>query len=458
VVDLLADYLARAEAGDLPVLPPSSPRELLATWPAEFPEDAGGPLRGLLERVIAEANHLHHPGYVGHQVSAPLPTAALCDLVAALLNNGMSVYEMGPSATVMERAVLAWMGSRLGFPSECGGVLTSGGAAGNLTALLAARQSRAGFDVWQEGLLGGAPLAILVAEQAHYCVERSARIMGLGTAGVVKVPVDARFRMQTDALPAAYQAATRQGRRVIAVVASACSTATGAFDPLEAIADFCEKQGLWMHVDGAHGASAALSPKYRALVRGIERADSVVWDAHKMMMIPALATAVLFRNGRRAHAAFAQEASYLFAEQEGVDEWNVAARTLECTKRMIGFKLYASLAVHGTRVFEDHVTHCFDLGKAFAQHLRAAEGFELPTEPDCNIVCFRYAPQGVSRGAELDALQERIRRRILADGKFYLVQTRLPDGLYLRVTLINSLTTEKELVRLIDAVREAARG
>ncbi|HLL83651.1 MAG TPA: aminotransferase class I/II-fold pyridoxal phosphate-dependent enzyme, partial [Longimicrobium sp.] len=341
VVDLLADYLRQARSGDLPVLPWVPPEELAPRWPARFPQKGGGDLPALLHRVVEEANHLHHPRFVGHQVSAPLPSTALCDMVSALLNNGMAIYEMGPSATAMEKAVLAWMAERLGLPASAGGVLTSGGSAGNLTALLAARQAKAGFNVWDEGASGGPPLAILVADQAHYCVERSARMMGLGAGGVVKVPVDPAFRMRADLLPEAFDKATREGRRVFAVVASACSTATGAFDPLEPIADFCQARGLWLHVDGAHGASAVLSPRHRGLLRGVERADSVVWDAHKMMMTPALVTAVLFREARRSFEAFAQEASYLYDEaRAGHDEWNVGTRTLECTKRMMGLKLY----------------------------------------------------------------------------------------------------------------------
>lgn len=198
------------------------------------------------------------PRYVGHQVSAPLPQAALASLASALLNNGMAVYEMGPVATGMERAVLGWLASRLGLPASADGVLTSGGSVGNLTGLLAARNARAGFGIWKAGAQAGPPLAVLVSEEAHYSVRRAAQLMGLGEAGAVRVETDARYRLRPEALDAALAAATREGRRVFAVVASACSTATGAFDPLDQVADFCEPQGLWLHVDAAHGGSAAL--------------------------------------------------------------------------------------------------------------------------------------------------------------------------------------------------------
>ena len=206
--------------------------------------------------------------------------------------------------------------------------------------------------------------------------------------------------------------ARRAGRHVLAVVASAGSTATGAVDPLEAVADFCARHGLWFHVDGAHGASAVLSPRYRGLLRGIERADSVVWDAHKMMLMPALITAVLFRDGARSFDAFAQEASYLFHGQQERAWHDVAQRTLECTKEMMALKLYTCLSVLGTRVFQDALEGSFDLARAFAHKLQAAEDFELAVEPECNIVCFRHTPRGVPEG-ELDALQARLRETLV---------------------------------------------
>jgi L-2,4-diaminobutyrate decarboxylase len=277
--------------------------------------------------------------------------------------------------------------------------------------------------------------------------------MGLGEAAVIPVAVDERFRLRPDALPEAL--AQAGARRVIALVASAGSTATGAFDPLAPIADFCAAHGLWLHVDGAHGASAALSPSLRPrLLDGIERADSVVWDMHKMMLMPALVTAVLFRDGRHCYEAFAQEASYLFAGRDPRAEWmNLANRTLECTKRMMSLKVYATLQLLGTRCFADYVEHTFDLARRFAARIAAAPDFELAVEPDANIVCFRHVPPGAS---DLDRLQQRIRQRIVESGRFFLVQTTLPRGLYLRTTLINPRTSEEALAALLDAVRTQA--
>lgn len=452
LVDQLADHLARTTRREGPVLPWAAPEVHVAGFPANFPEEPGGEVPALLARVLEQSHHLHHPRYVGHQVSAPLPLAALCDFVSAFLNNGMAVYDMGPVATAMERNVLGWMAGALGMPEGAGGVLTSGGSAGNLTALLAARQAKAGYDAWNGGASAGPPLTVLVPETAHYCLSRATRVMGWGSAGVTPVAVDANYRLRPEALEDALSAARRAGRHVIAAVGSAGSTSTGAFDPLDAVADFCAKHDLWFHVDGAHGASTVLSPRYRAQVKGIERADSVVWDAHKMMMMPALITAVLFREGQRSFDAFAQEASYLFSGQDTRPWQDVALRTLECTKEMMALKLYTCLKMLGTRVFGDAVTASYDLARRFADRLREARDFELAVSPDCNIVCFRHIPEGVP-AEELDALQVRLRESLVHRGDFYLVQTTLRGRVWLRTTLINPLTTDADLEALLDALR-----
>ncbi len=465
VVDRLADYLRAAlEDRNVPVLPWAAPAASLAAWPAEFAEHGGLPFAELLERAIAGSIHLHHPRFVGHQVTAPLPHAALAELAGALLNNGMAIYEMGPAATAMEHAVVRFLCGALGLgasgPSdpEPGGVLTSGGSLGNLTALLAARRAHAGFDCWQQGAGSGPPLALLAGADAHYALDRAAGIMGLGSAGLVRVPLDARRRLAPEGLKPALDAATRAGRRVIAVAANAGSTPVGAFDPLEEIAEFCAREGLWLHVDGAHGAAAALSSRHRGLVAGIERADSVVWDAHKMLLVPALVTAVLFRDARRSWDPFAEQAPYLFADAgpETDSAWfDVAHRTLECTKRMMAFELYAVLATFGPALLGDYVARCFDLGRRFGELLEATPDFELPVVPEANIVCFRYIPLGRDE-IDLDELQQRIRRRLIEGGGFYLVQTRLDGAVHLRTTLIHPRTSEGDLVDLLDEIRRAA--
>jgi L-2,4-diaminobutyrate decarboxylase len=490
VVDTLADALAASMKREGPVLPNASPAEMLERFRCAFEtgfpreQDAAPGLAGasaeesacagprepfvdalvaVLRDVVSASNRLHHPRYVGHQVTAPLPIAALADLTSSLLNNGMAVYEMGPASTAIERLLVRFFADRLGLPPGADGIFTSGGSAGNLTALLAARQ-RTGGDVFRDGLSPHERLVLVASDQTHYCVKRAAQIMGLGASGVVVVPTDAHFRMDPAALEQTLTSLAGRvegGRRtrVMAVVASAGSTSTGALDPLDAIADVCERHGVWLHVDGAHGAALALSDRHRDALRGIARADSVVWDAHKMMLMPALSTMVLFRDGRASYAAFAQEASYLFGGSDPEVEWqNGAVRTLECTKTMMALKLYVALRAFGRRFFAAYVERMHALAATFAEMIEASDDFDLATWPDFNIVCFRHVPSAARSDAAVDTLQDRIRDAVVKSGDAYLVRTELRGRVHLRVTLINPLTEPGDLEALLAAIRSAARG
>ena len=403
----------------------------------------------LFSDIYQRAIRLHHPGYLGHQISPPLPEAALASLFSDFLNNGMGVFEMGVAGTAIERFVVKSLTQRMGFPDSADGFLTSGGTLGNLTALLAARRAKATDDIWESGV--HQKTALLVSSQAHYCVDRSARIMGWGAEGVVKVPVKQDFTMDVLQLESTLQAARASGLEVIAVVGSACSTATGTFDDLEEIAAFCRRHDLWFHVDGSHGAASVYSKEYAGRVKGLHLADSVVMDFHKLLMTPALATAVIFKEGRWAAANFAQKAEYLWDDANHVDEWHdLAKRTFECTKSMIALKVFTILAVHGEQVFDDNVTALYRSARDFGDLLKAAEDFELATFPQSNIVCFRFTPKG---DHDLDLLNRKVREEILSTGEFYIVQTILEDRVWLRTTVANPFTGNSHFENLINEIR-----
>ena len=464
-IKLVASYLEQANAGSIPVLPQADPETMLQRWNLPIPTSGKGMEEAvtLLKRTLAESIHLHHPHYMGHQVSAPLPLAAACDLVSALLNNSTAVYEMSQVATVMEAHLVRWIAELAGFDAgRAGGLFTSGGSLGNLTALLAARQvmgkRKELGDLWREGYApSGARPAVLVSAHAHYSVLRALQIMGLGEQGAVPVNTDSALRLDPSELAAAYQTARLAGREPIAVVANACSTATGSYDPLERIADFCVAKDLWLHVDGAHGFGATLVPQYAPLLAGISRADSLVWDLHKMLRMPALCTAVVFRDKAHSYATFAQDASYLFQGTPEQEWYNLGQRTIECTKHMMALKAFVCLQVYGTQYFADYIAGRYALARRLYEMLQASTDFECPVPPQANIVCFRRVPAGVPATA-LDELQGAIRQQLIRSGKFYVSQTRLPGGLYIRLTLINPLTEDSHLRALLEEVRSVAAG
>lgn len=453
LVDALADHLVSSQSPrqGTPVIASPDPfatRERWRTPPSDDPVQ-------LLKAYMSESTRLHHPRFMGHQVATPVPQAALCEMVSAGLNNAMAVYDMGPVAAAMELAVIDRLAALAGHDETAGGTLTSGGSAGNLTALLAARQVMAAFNVWEEGSHGGPPLAILASEQSHYCVKRAVQIMGLGAEGCIPVPTDADYRLDPKALSASLEHAKRLGRVPFAVVANAASTATGSFDPLDPVADFCQAHRLWMHVDGAHGGSLLWSERHRHKLSGVHRADSFVWDLHKMMAMPALVTAVIYKNGEHAHAPFKEKADYIF-EHSAQEEWfNLSRKTLECTRNSMALRAYVALHTMGPRFFADHIDTTHHNASSLAKLIEEDSEFELATSPQTNVVCFRHLPSSHDDPA-LD-FNRSIRAHINNSGRFYIVQVKLRDRWWLRVSLMNPLTTVQDLQDLLDEIKTVAR-
>jgi L-2,4-diaminobutyrate decarboxylase len=453
MVDRLADHLRQMrQRPETPVMPWRDADDLRREWREFLADPRPVPFADLTETLLRQSIHLYHPRNCGHQVSAPAPVTALAELLSAFLNNSMAIYEVGPAGTAIEKAVLGWLAERLGMPAKTGGILTSGGSLGNLSGLLAARQERGGGNVWEDGVGRGPALAVMVSRESHYSVARALKIMGLGGQGLIPLPVDERLRIRPEALEPAYLAARANGQNVMAIVANACSTSTGAYDPLEPIGEFVRKNGLWLHVDGAHGGAARFSPKYRHLVAGLESADSLVIDFHKMMHCPALATAVLFRDETVLGRIFSQNAGYLLSEQERIPWQDIARSTIECTKKMMGLKILMLLKTVGEGIFAEFITRTYDLAREFGALLDSEPDFRLAVEPQANIVCFRHQPSQVPAVA-LGGYNARLRRELVVDGRFYIVQTAIAGETWLRVTLMNPFTNLEDLRELLAEIR-----
>ena len=374
-------------------------------------------------------------------------------MCTTLLNNGVAVYEMGPASMAAERNVIRYISGLIGFGREADGIFTHGGSAGNLTGLLAARQAMSEYNVWEEGVRHDRPAGIIVSDQSHYSISRNARVIGLGGASVIRIPNDGRYAMRTDLLEETWRRAEDKGIRVICVAANACSTATGSYDHLEEIAAFCREHRLWFHVDGAHGLGVLFSGKYRHLVRGLEHADSVVLDFHKMLLTPGLNTMVLFRDGKRSYETFAQKAGYLFEKHDSNEWYNGAKRTLECTKSALGIVAWAVINYYGKEALGKYVESRYELAARFAGAIRREKGMELAVIPESNIVCFRYAPESTP-AEKLNDLNRMIRKELVHSGEFYIVQTELDGNIWMRTALMNALTDDRDLERLLGSIRK----
>ena len=450
LVDLLADHLSRLQTEpDTKVIPYRTPEDELAFW--QKGSDSLQPPIDFFRDVLDHSINVHHPRYIGHQVSAPAFVSGLAGMLSDVLNNGTGVYEMGMASNALERVVVDFLAKQVGYQPGAAGFLTSGGTLANLTGLLAARKAKASSPVWEEG--HSEKLAVIVSEEAHYCIDRAARILGMGQEGIIKIPVDKQFKIRVDLLDRYRQEAEDKGLKIIAVVGCAGSTATGSYDDLEALADFSTRHDLWFHIDGAHGGGAIFSGKFRHLVNGMEKADSVVIDFHKMLMTPALNTALLFRRGADSYGTFQQRAQYLWDEQQEPEWYHSGKRTFECTKLMLSVKFYSIIKTFGPGIFTENIDRLYGMARAFANMIKRRKDLELLIEPEANIVNFRFAAVPEDKRNDLNAS---IRQQLLETGQFYIVQTVVEGRRYLRCTIMNPRTREEDLQQLLNAIEEIA--
>lgn len=418
----------------------------------------GERLAAILDLYARTGIPVYSPGYMGRQFSGPLPVSAVVDLASAILTQPASFYEAGPLPSVAERIMGEELNRYLGLPADrFTMVTTSGGSLANLTALLAARGQRYP-DVWTDGLAGlDRRPAIGVGEDSHYSVQRAAGVLGLGEAQVVRLPLDTARRIDPARAATALDAAAARGLDVFALVATAGTTPVGAIDPLGALADLAAERGLWLHVDAAHGGGMIVSDRLRHRMAGIERADSIAWDAHKTMFVPAACTMLFYRERDHAHAAFRQEASYVFEKApDRYTEFDAAEKNFECTKRPMIMTLWVPWALYGPAPFAEKIEGLCDMAVEVHAMLRAQQDFVPLHRPDSNILCFRYVPARRMDAATLGALQGEIRNRVRARGHFFISKVDLDGQPVLRLVFMNHLVTTEHVGLLLEEIRTVA--
>ncbi|MEP6617693.1 MAG: pyridoxal-dependent decarboxylase [bacterium] len=454
---LVTNYFDATRDVTAPVSTSLTATQLAARFDEPLPQ-WGTPLTEVLARlerdVIADSNRLYHPRAAGHQCSPPLPAAIWTESVIGALNQSVAVAEMSPTGTAIEHRVVRWMCDLVGFGSSSGGTLTSGGTEATFTALLAARAALLP-DAWINGV-GAEPPVVVCGEHTHYAIARAIGELGIGSRNTVVVP-SREWRMNTDALIERLDELAAAGRSVMAVVATAGSTATGAIDDLDTIGQQCEARGIWMHVDGAHGASALLSERDRHRLRGIERARSIAWDPHKMMLLPLAAGLLLVRDERDLERAFSQRAPYLFHGGESERVVDQGIRSFQCSRRADVIKLWVALQRYGARgigALYDGLCHTTRVMHAV---LEAHPLFVTLHEPEANILCFRYVGDGSMNDAELDTLNRELRERYNRSGAGWITATDLRGRRVLRVTIMNPRTTAEDVNAIVYGLaREAA--
>jgi L-2,4-diaminobutyrate decarboxylase len=459
-----ARYFESTRRGEGQVSTPRSPEELARRFDEEFPVD-GRSVTEIIERlerdVLADANKYYHPMYMGHQTSAPLPVGVWMESVIGALNQSLAVSEMSPTGTAIEHQVIKWLSKLAGYGERAGGTLTSGGTEANFTAMLAARNSSLP-NALEEGV-GSDPPFVVYGEHAHYAVTRAIGQLGLGKRR--GLPIASRnYKMDVDLLLKALDRLRDEGKPIMAVVATAGTTATGSFDDLETIGAICAERGIWLHVDGAHGTSGLLSTNPPPALKGLKHSRSLAWDPHKMMLLPLAAGMVLTRDERDLDLAFAQQAPYLFHSGKSTRVIDQGVRSFQCSRRADVFKLWFVIQRFGSNGLGRLYDHLCHTARLLYDAIEERSDFENLHEPESNILCFRYLGNNPGSRAEneidierIDALNRELRSRYNKEGSGWITATVLDGRPVLRVTMMNPRTGAEHVRALLDGLKTKAK-
>ena len=447
-VDAIVERLERLP--ELPVGEPAGREEMEARLREPLPEHGCDPelvLETVLRDVLAPGLRIDHPRFFAFVPGPGNPVGVLADALAAGFSVFAGAWLGSPGAAMVETLVLDWLRDVCGMPSGTQGLFVSGGSTATLTALAVALAERAGSE---------RPRAVAyVSDAGHSSVERALRVTGVRHVRVLAGDRDQRLIPGELATAAAADRAA--GRLPTCVVATAGTTGTGVVDPLEELRVICDDLGLWLHVDGAYGGAAMLSPRGRARLRGLELADSLTLDPHKWLFQPLEAGCLLVRDGAALERTFSVAPPYLRDAVAEASEINFADRGIQLTRQFRALKLWMSLKVYGAAAFRAAIEHGLELAEHAERRLARDPAWEVMTRAQLGIVTFRARPAGASP-AELNALNSRLPAAALADGFAYLSSHRVHGATALRLCTINPRTTRADVDQTIDRLAALAQG
>ncbi len=418
--------------------------------------EAGSDWRDVLEQferqVLTTIDHLDHPRFFAYIPSSSNFVGAMADTLASGYNIFNALYPLGTGAAIVERASIGWLRQLCGLPEEAGGLFVSGGSVANLTGLAVARQVQLNGDM--------SDAVAYCSDQAHFVISRGLRILGFAPEQLREIQSDADFRLPAAALERAIAEDRAAGRRPFCVAATAGTTNTGAVDPLNELADLCEREGLWLHVDGAYGASACLSEYRKQALAGMERAHSLAWDAHKWMFQPVECSALLVRDRHWLSATFKETAHFLtdaeaHSKEEVGEEMNFMYQGIQLTRYFRALKFWMSLKVFGLSAVRRAIERGFELAELAESLLRDAGCWEIVTPAQMAIVTFRYKP---SDGAErlANRVTDELPGAMATNGFAFASTTHLNGKTVMRLVTNNPRTTPADLRQTVKLMGRLA--
>ncbi|MGI8766156.1 MAG: pyridoxal phosphate-dependent decarboxylase family protein [Gemmatimonadaceae bacterium] len=459
IIDWIAGYLEHPER--YPVLAQVAPGDIRAALPTS-PPSTGEPVGRIIddfERIIIPGiTHWNHPSFFAYfAISASVP-GILGELLAAALDTNAMLWKSSPSATELEIVVLDWLRQAIGLGDGWFGVINDTASISTMLALAAAREA-ANLDVRERGLAGRSDISALrvyCSEQAHSSLDKGAITLCFGHENVVHIGVDDAFRMRPDLLEAAIRADRARGFHPIAVVATIGTTSTTSVDPVPAIADVCERENIWLHVDGAYGGAAGVVPELRHYLAGVDRADSLVVNPHKWLFTPVDCSAFWVKDPSVLKRAFSLVPEYLVTREQD-DVVNLMDYGVQLGRRFRALKLWMVMRAFGTDGLASRIRNHCELAREFATWVENEPGWEVVAPGPFSLVCFRCAPAGMS-AEQCDALNQSVLDDVNASGEAFLSHTKLRGRFVLRLAIGNIRTGEHNVERVWHLLKNAARA
>jgi glutamate/tyrosine decarboxylase-like PLP-dependent enzyme len=463
LIDRISDFLASLP--ERPVTPGEAPGAVREALNAARPlPERGADLAHLLD-TAADLLFDHslfngHPRFWGYITSSAAPIGALGDLLAAAVNPNVGAWFLSPVASEIEAQTVRWIAEMLGFPTDCGGLLVSGGNMANFICFLAARQAKAGWDVRAAGMIGDEArrLRVYGSQETHTWIQKAADMFGLGTDGIRWIPTDDQLRMDTAALRKQVQADLASGDRPFLVVGAAGSVSTGAIDPLPEIAAICREYDLWFHVDGAYGGFAAMLPDASPDLRGLSEADSVAVDPHKWLYAPIEAGCALVRDSAKLREAFAYHPPYYHF---GVEATNYLDFGPQNTRGFRALKVWLAIQQVGREGYTQMISDDIRLTQGLYRRVSAYPALHAFTQ-SLSITTFRYVPPDLQSGAEavetyLNELNRELLIRLQNSGEAYVSNAVIGGTFLLRACIVNFRTSLADVEALPEIVTRIGR-
>jgi aromatic-L-amino-acid decarboxylase len=459
VVDWMANYLKNA--GAYPVLAQTAPGDIRRSLPAQPPVQAEA-----MEDILADVDrvvmpgitHWNSPGFLAYFSITGSGPGILGEMLSGALNVNAMLWRTSPAATELEQVTLDWLRQMLGLPSPLFGVINDTASSGTLYALAAAREAIPGLQIRQHGMSGRPEVPRLryyASQEAHSSVEKAGIVLGVGQEGLRKIGVDSAFRMDVAQLERAIAEDLAAGWKPFAVVATVGTTSTTSIDPVPQIAGICERYGLWLHVDGAYGGSAAVDPTMRRVLDGCERADTLIVNPHKWLFTPIDCSVFYTRKPDVVKAAFSLVPEYLRNTESAGDKVpNLMDYGTSLGRRFRSLKLWMIMRYFGHEGLAARIHEHIRLGQLVAQWVDESPDFDLMAPAPFSTVCFRAHPRHLDDEAQLEILNERIMDAINASGRFFLSHTRLNGLFTIRIAIGNLRTTEQDVRDLWESIQE----